>query len=251
MNQVHPLNKPLLTRKSGFTLTEISIVVLIIATISAMGIVASSGMIESSRKVASQTKLDEIENALSAFRQAYGRLPCPANVKLPKTSSNFGFERAIANYSPTTSITANFYNCIDTNDASATANFYWGGQNNSVPAQIAEGAVPVRTLGLPDDFAYDGWGNKIMYSVDAYATTPNAFTTMRPESNCSILVNDQNGSARTAGAVYVLLSYGQNGHGGFKDNATRYSSGSNQADEKRNCHCSSSASTDATFSYTD
>ena len=39
-----------------------------------------------------------------------------------------------------------------------------------------EGMVPVRTLGLPDDYAIDGWGRRIFYGMDNRFATIGAFS---------------------------------------------------------------------------
>ena len=56
----------------------------------------------------------------------------------------------------------------------------------------------------------------------------------------SIMVNDVNGVARTAGAIYALISHGPNGHGAYSKKGTVVSAGSVNANELVNCHCNSS-----------
>ncbi len=46
---------------------------------------------------------------------------------------------------------------------------------NFISGNVVEGMVPTVTPKLPDDYAIDGWGNRIMYSVDNRYTASNAF----------------------------------------------------------------------------
>ncbi len=222
---------------SGFTLIELSMVLVILAILTAMGLVASMGALESAQRAANERRMDEIESALMTFRLANNRMPCPGQLGLPGGDSQFGKEGTTTN--PVSSLDVAGSNCIQA--ASPSANFYWNSSNSA--GVTVEGAVPVRALNLPDDFVRDAWGREYSYAVDAFTTIPNAFASMRPSDNCSLQVEDANHGLRTTGAVYVLLSYGPNGHGGFFSGPTRSSSGSTNADELSNCHCDSAANT--------
>ena len=101
-----------------------------------------------------QQKLDAIETALMAYRLGNNRLPCPADPALtdiPANAATYGYEaghpgnlrrrqRVSYTITPSTSHAA-------------------------LGMSIAEGAVPVKALGLPDEFQFDGWGRKFAYAV--------------------------------------------------------------------------------------
>lgn len=127
--------------QSGFTLIEMAVVLVIVGILVGSFIGSFSSRIETSRRDATQTQLQEIKAALLGFASANGRLPCPA------IATSGGFELPVG--------------------GGACARQY--------------GFVPGRTLGLDgaynrDNLLIDSWQNPIRYSVtivDTYAfTTP-------------------------------------------------------------------------------
>lgn len=111
---------------------------------------------------------------------------------------------------------------------------------------VVGGMVPTKTLQLPDDYAIDGWGRRIMYAVDVNLTAASGFTNV-PVADAAtnrITVNDATGAAKDTSAVYLLLSHGKNGHGSYPRSGgtarlANYISA--DADELTNCHCDGSA----------
>ncbi|MEZ5690762.1 MAG: prepilin-type N-terminal cleavage/methylation domain-containing protein [Rickettsiales bacterium] len=219
----------------AFTLIELAVVLVIIGLISGSAFYLSRDIIESSKRVATENRLDTIEKALFTFWQKNGRLPCPADATLAKTDSNYGVE------------------AVNTNDTcegfTPAANF---STNSVYKYKAAEGAVPITTLGLPKDFIYDGWNRKVAYAVNPEFVITNAKGRILLKSsecvaNTSIRIKDASGAYRSNSAVYALISYGKNGHGAYpKTGSTRYNSGSTNTDELANCHCDSSAA-DTTY----
>jgi len=226
------------SKLAGFTLIELAMVLVVIGTVTAMGVSMGSSMIQSAQKVSTNQKLDAIETALMAYRRAYNRLPCPADPTLTDVAANsatFGYEAGAAG------------TCTATHIASYTIPS--PGSTTNIPGgtNVVEGAVPVRTLNLPDEYQFDGWGRKFAYAVwapitaTATSTTPAAFVSYGITPSCgAITVNNAGGGHRTQGADYVLLSYGPDGHGGYPKGggSTRYNAGSTNTDELTNAHYS-------------
>lgn len=208
---------------SGYSLLELSIVILIIALIAGSGVVVGKATLDSTQNVSTNNRLNVIETALLAFRLTGNRLPCPADGTLTPSSANFGKEAA---------------NIGDCTGGVPAANF----SVTTSGVKTVEGVVPVRTLNLPDEFMYDGWGRKIAYSVWAPMTAMRSFINYGITFNCGAMaVRDASGNLRSNNTDYVLLSYGLNGHGAYTVQGTKYSSGSVNTDEQLNCHCNASA----------
>jgi len=214
---------------TGFTLLEMSIVLVIIALITGSGILMGQSMMDSAKLANTNNKLNTIEAALYAYRMANNRIPCPTDPAMTETSdaTHFGYEAANNGISG---------NCTGGTPA-VSINYSMTG----VDGQVVEGAVPVRTLSLPDEFMFDGWGRKFAYAVWTGATGVSAFLNYGLKANCgAITVNNAGGSSRTTAADYVLLSYGPDGHGGYLAGGTRMNAGSDNTDEQTDCHCDAS-----------
>ncbi len=214
----------------GFTLVELSLVIVIIAAVTAMSVSSGETIIQSARQAQTQSKMATIKQALYTFRKNSNRMPCPASLVLTQSSSNFGMEGP------------NSASCLNAGGGAATAT------NNSAGNIVSEGSVPVRTIGLPDDFAYDGWGNRIRYAVTVAYTSTNAFTTYfaNNTSVAAVKILDGTGASnyRTQNALYALVSHGINGAGAYGKSGSMVDyKNTSDSDEQQNCHCNNSGAT--------
>ena len=237
-------------RRQGFTLLELAVVLVVIGIVTTMGLLSTSGVVDAARRTATENKLTQIENALMDYRARFNRLPCPAQYSMNDSNASYGLE-----------LTSSDYRC----DFTTLGNREF----------VVEGAVPARTLGLPDEFMLDGWGNKIRYAVDMNATSRDAFLKIKPSDSCGVGVLDGlfysrssdinkatkmtitngarsgtavivRGTTDTAlrdaqGAVYALISHGPNGHGARPYNGDVINADSSNQAELANCHCTSAA----------
>lgn len=133
-------------RYSGFTLVELSIVLVIVALLSGGLMMSLMAQRDNMAIAETQKRLAEVQDALLGYMAANGRLPCPAA------------------------------------PASTGVELPAGGGTCTRPW---DGLLPAITLGLtPTDqngYLLDGWGNPIRYAVTTYSHAtfcPNAcFTT--------------------------------------------------------------------------
>jgi sugar lactone lactonase YvrE len=204
----------------GFTLIQISIL-LIAASLVLVAILPSTRTTLNANN-ATTAKLNGILTAMRGYEAKNAALPCPADASQPIGSTSYGV--AAAN-----SGTGSPGNCTGGTPA---AN-YVDTTNN-----VAVGMVPVRALGLSNDYALDAYGRDITYAVDTNATV--CFSGTLPGK---ITVTD-NGTANTT--IAALVSHGADGHGawipltGSSGSAVRLNSGSTDTNTLLNAHVNGS-----------
>jgi prepilin-type N-terminal cleavage/methylation domain-containing protein len=200
------MNTPTKAKQDGFTLVEMTIVLVIVALLSGglmMSLMAQQDSVAASE---TQRRLNEARDALLGYAAANGRLPCPA---APGTTG------------------------VELPAGGGDCNNPW------------DGFLPAITLGLnptnENGYALDGWGNPIRYATTTHtagalcptacATTTNGVKTAWNGSAASLLftpdlqlcntVTGMTGAGATAtcaagadlasNAVAVIFSRGRNG----------------------------------------
>ena len=151
----------------SFTLIELSIALSVIGILSAVGI----GVYKSSNPELKKDlkKMKAIEDKLQEFFNVNGRLPFPANVEYGVSNSNYLIEKT-------------------KNVAQEPVGF-----------NILWGIIPTRTLGLPDDYAYDSQGHNFEYITNAYIATPNGTETQSGYKKSNYITSNE-------GKYQVLLT---------------------------------------------
>jgi sugar lactone lactonase YvrE len=204
----------------GFTLIQISIL-LIAASLVLVAILPSTRTTLNANN-ATTARLNSILTAMRGYEASHAALPCPADASQPIGSTSYG--QAAAN--PGTGTPGN---CTGGTPA---ANYV------DVANNVAVGMVPVRALGLSNDYALDAYGRDITYAVDTNATV--CFSGTLPGK---ITVTDNGPATNTIAAV---ISHGADGHGawipltGTSGTAVRLNSGSTDTNTLLNAHVNSS-----------
>ena len=194
---------------AAFTMLELAIVLVIIGVVMTMGMVSYEQILETTRRSATENKMDTIEKALSSFRSRNNRLPCPADQTIGNNTAGYGAEYVVG-------------------DACGTV------------ANSTRGAVPVKALGLPDEYMIDGWGRRFTYQADMSYDTP-VFSEVPldvPAGASPLVVNGASSSVRSSNALYVLISHGANGYGAYDVSGTQISTTGADADEVTNANYS-------------
>ena len=205
-----PRQKSSAQRKSaGFTLVELTIVLVIVALLIGGMLVPLSAQRDLQSTSETRKQMADIKEALYGFAAANCRLPCPAKPALASGTVDAGIEYA-----------ANVTGC-DT---------------------AVEGVLPWATLGLPET---DAWGRRLTYRVKAEfakaascSPGPAAFSL---SSNGDISVFSTSGGASVATQIpVVVISHGKNGFRAYLPDGSRMAA-SPDADEQEN------ANADVTF----
>lgn len=188
----------------GFTLIEVAIVMIIgsIIIVSLLNYVSTS--LKNAQQKETSNKMELIQTELELFLERNGRYPCPAVMTAAADIATFGVEQ--------TSV------CT-------------GGGN-----AVTVGALPVRTLNLPDNMIFDSYRNRFIYAVTDPLTRAANYTI----NGGAITVQDTGGNdviLPSGSGHYVIVSPGKNGYGG--SNALTGALGApcatGSADEQENC----------------
>lgn len=186
-----------LSGERGFTLVELSIVVAIVAVLVGGTLMLGGARLDQQRVNSTKERLDLIERALKNYAEVNGRLPCPADSRLTRSSTDYGKASGPNGDCTTGTVKA-----------------------PRSSGEVVSGAVPFIELALPADLMFDNWGRKFTYVVDRRYTSTNAAKMNAQNSKCgSIVVADASDVAITSNAMFVLISHGRDGHGAYH-NAT-------------------------------
>ena len=131
-------------RGGGFTLTELAIVVAIVALLLGSLMFTLSAQVEQRNFEDNRQRLEQARSLLLGFAIVQGRLPCPAR------SNSFGDEVRNAGGQ-----------CTD-----GAVEDYYGGP---LPGGVLGGLLPARAIGFQqvdaEGFAVDAWGARMRYTV--------------------------------------------------------------------------------------
>lgn len=210
----------------AFTLLEMAVVLLIIAAVMGSAIALFTASLAGKQYQVTVERMKIIDKALQDYWLANKRLPCPYASNEGVGAADFGRESAI-------NTLGQCDNNIDLVDAGANA------------AGVSKGGVPVFTLGLPYEMAFDGWGRVIHYYISSQFTNPVFFlqtVALTPGVN-TISIRNINSSAvdLATGVPYAIISAGPNGHGAYTGVAVAggliLNTANNNAFELANCAC--------------
>ena len=212
------------SRRAGFTLIEVVVVMLIFAIVIAMAAAITRGITAAQKRSLTGTRMQTLDAALAQFVSAQRRLPCPADGTLASSAANAGVEMRAG--------------------SACTGN-------------QTGGVVPWRTLGLTENDATDGWERRYTYRVGSAlagdsgmdmswcdpagtepptapaagracvttcvptnlltCTPPSAFLPgkgLQVQNVAGTVLMDPNATPHT-GAAYVIISAGETGGGGY------------------------------------
>lgn len=234
---------------SGFSMIQMSLL-LAVAGIILAAVIPGGKTTDDAEKIAvTKQRMKAVENAMQSFMAANLRRPCPANLDTAVGNAAFGTEQR--------TVASNTVSCgstwrLSSQDTDIYGNTFW----------VSAGAVPTKTLNLPDDYAFDGYGHRIIYMVDERAVAAGDINMTNSHQSCYDLQNNglKGGvkiySASTDAAaspplvkehvMWTLMSYGKDGNGShsMQGSTARRNTASNDADTLMNAFYNSGSTGD-------
>jgi hypothetical protein len=167
---------------------------------------------------------------VSAYRSENGFLPCPAPLDAPRDDSLAGQQYGMAS-DCSTAVTA-IGSCSGgicrvarmRGDVTVDTDHDGIGDSTFTPT-LRIGAIPFRTLGIPEEAAYDAYGNRILYAV----TEERAFDNVHNVHGTGAIVvqyedasgnrvdhiQDDDTDGDSEDAEFIVLSHGSDKVGGY------------------------------------
>lgn len=190
-------SKVILSRMRGFTLIEISIVLVVIGLLLSGGLVALAPVLENAKRTETENTLTKVEDAILLYTIQNSCLPCPANGTIATGTANAGQSETNGPAYYTTQ-------CADDTATNCRAD-----DGNNV--------VPWVTLGLSEADAIDAWGNRLYYAITpalGLAASMDRAGTTYPAGTLDIgdLADAADPSDNIfTDAAYVMFSFGPDG----------------------------------------
>lgn len=196
------------TKKQGFSLIELSIIITIAATLALVMLQWNyDPLINDAKKIIeTKQKMKVIEQAILEFRKKNNRLPCPAKEDQPLNSHYI-----IAPGQPNLSFDDENYN-----NATLACDI-------SFPTGHIKGAVPTLALNLSSDYMLDAWGRRFTYAPESTICSAAGCSAATYSNNDGALIikDTSTGSNINDEAIYVLLSHGSSGFGAYLSSGVR------------------------------
>ncbi len=201
--------------KKAYSLTELSIVILILSVLLSGSITVFNKYDNNARIKTTQYRIKEIYKAMGVFLMTNNRLPCPASIIDSKiASSTYGTELGAG------------ANCVGT-----------GVYQSTTATNLVYGMIPALTLQLPSEMAEDGFGNKFTYIVDKrFATSTSSFDTTSPSGIIAVKSKQPNAVDQSinGNALFVIISHGANKYGSFAAKSVSQTARSSDSEELEN-----------------
>ncbi|MBY0512068.1 MAG: type II secretion system GspH family protein [Rhodospirillaceae bacterium] len=190
--------------RRGFTLLEIAIVLVVIGLAATGAISVLRPILDARSSEVTERRMEMVEKAIVLHALRYSCLPCPTDGTLPSSNANAGV--SFEGGTPVALGTCATAACL-----------------------VTDGVVPWRELGISEEDASDGWGNRLRFQIagsSVVASTcavptaslqlSNGMTRTTGTSSCypvgNLTVDDLNNVAASEPdfqqAAYVLVSSG-------------------------------------------
>lgn len=185
--------------KTGFSLTELSIVIVIIGLFFSSAVQLYEIYIIKQKFITTTNRLDDAKKALADFINKNGRLPCPAPLDAKPDTADYGAESCTAS--------AGLFQVDGARDLDGVTG----------PDPVLIGTLPTRALNLPNISMQDGYKQRLLYAVTQSLTNSATFN----RDNGAINIKDKSGNSvitPEGSGQFIVLSHGENGIGSYTNN---------------------------------
>jgi prepilin-type N-terminal cleavage/methylation domain-containing protein len=203
----------------GFTLIELSIVLVILSML--LGVMVTVVPVQENKDSAAQTKenLKFIEDAILAYFNQRGFLPCPAALNTSINSAGFGTSTVCGTVGSALPAYA---------------------ESGSGADRIRIGGVPTRELKIPDSYAFDGWNNRITYAAAAELSQSIAAFQAHTSAGTGMTIRDSSTNSMHTGSptfiAYTIVSHGINARGATNYQGTQIPLACGAFNDSENCN---------------
>ncbi|MDI1228777.1 MAG: prepilin-type N-terminal cleavage/methylation domain-containing protein [bacterium] len=177
--------------EKGYSLIEMAIVISVVGLIMASFISAYTLYMKTTAQQTTENNLTLLTSKMGNFLVAKGRYPCPARIDVLRSDVDYGFETECNSALTAVALPAPSYpvppptpgTCLNglcyelgatlVDKDPSTANDTASPLGFGLP-MVRRGAIPFRTMGIPEEITVDGWGNRFQFAVAenmAVATT--------------------------------------------------------------------------------
>ena len=145
--------------EGGYSLLEVAIVVAIVGVFIAF--LSGGYHIYRVTKAKQTTSINTqvVLSNFSSYLSVYGRYPCPAPINVKTDSPDYGSEGDCSDTAVAVGDCAGGI-CVEESERTVTLP-----DTTVVRPRVRRGGVPFRSLNIPEEHAYDGWGNRLEYAV--------------------------------------------------------------------------------------
>lgn len=197
------LKKKLESKKTAYTLIELSIVILIISILLSGGLMVFATNLNKKAIKTTKERMDIIYQAMGEYLITHKRLPCPAPLNVSQsTSTAYGDD-------------------VASEGVCDSAGTY----TSTTYPDLVYGMIPVQDLGLSSEMAQDGFGSKFSYVIHKDYTKETAYTgtdNFGTSNAANIIIKEQQSVDKEIinDAVFVIISHGYNKFGSFNANSS-------------------------------
>jgi hypothetical protein len=178
--------------------------------------------------------IDMVARNMQSYLSRLGRYPCPGRLDMPRSDPQYGMESADKCDPANAAYAAVAGTCAD--------GLCYENSEKAGAGMVRRGMVPFRMLNLPEEAAYDGYGNRLLYVVTESLAVASSFKSdgggirvLDPAGHSAIkLADDSDGYAHM-----LILSSGPDHKGAFSREGTQIAPCTDSALDGENCNTES------------